>query len=152
MSYLNPSLKPMISDEGLYQGDMILSPSEIEQVQNGTFMFSSLGDLSKMWPNAVVPYVIDSSLSKFIYSFFAAKKLQNEDTNHYTLKCFFIQLFCFIELKLKIKFFVLICLGNERKAKSGIESAIADYHKYTCLRFKQRTNEREYIRFWRGSG
>ncbi|XP_002153855.2 zinc metalloproteinase nas-4 isoform X1 [Hydra vulgaris] len=93
-----------MENPNLYQGDMILSPSEIEEVRNGTFTFSALGDLSKMWPNAVVPYVIDSSLA------------------------------------------------NERKAKSGIESAIADYHKYTCLRFKLRTNEAEYIRFWRGSG
>ncbi|XP_065676856.1 hatching enzyme 1.2 isoform X2 [Hydra vulgaris] len=93
-----------MENRGLYQGDMVLSPSDIEQVQKGTFTFSSLGDLSKMWPNAVVPYVIDSSLA------------------------------------------------NEKKARSGIEKAIADYHQYTCLRFKQRTNEVEYIRFWRGSG
>ncbi|XP_057291911.1 hatching enzyme 1.2-like [Hydractinia symbiolongicarpus] len=35
---------------------------------------------------------------------------------------------------------------------SAINAAIADYHKYTCLRFHRRTNERSYISFYRGGG
>ncbi|XP_078589981.1 zinc metalloproteinase nas-7-like [Branchiostoma floridae x Branchiostoma japonicum] len=34
----------------------------------------------------------------------------------------------------------------------AIAEAIADFHKYTCLRFSRRTNETAYIRFYRGSG
>jgi len=34
----------------------------------------------------------------------------------------------------------------------AINAAIADYHKYTCIRFHRRSNERSYIKFYRGSG
>jgi len=38
---------------------------------------------------------------------------------------------------------------------SGVRAigyAIENYHKYTCLRFKKRTNERTYVSFYRGGG
>lgn len=35
---------------------------------------------------------------------------------------------------------------------NAINAAIADYHKYTCLRFNKRTNERTYVKFYRGGG
>jgi len=34
----------------------------------------------------------------------------------------------------------------------AINNAIDNYHKYTCLRFHRRTNEQEYISFYRGGG
>jgi len=34
----------------------------------------------------------------------------------------------------------------------AINSAIANYHRYTCLRFHRRTNENTYISFYRGGG
>jgi hypothetical protein len=42
--------------------------------------------------------------------------------------------------------------GSVRGATNVINQAIADYHKYTCIRFKPRTNERSYISFYKGSG
>lgn len=32
-------------------------------------------------------------------------------------------------------------------AKAVVEAAIADYHKYSCLRFVPRTNERDYVQY-----
>lgn len=34
----------------------------------------------------------------------------------------------------------------------AIYAAIANYHRYTCIRWKQRTNERTYVSFYRGGG
>lgn len=34
----------------------------------------------------------------------------------------------------------------------AIKDAIADYHKFTCIRFKPRINERQYLYFYRGPG
>ncbi|XP_066914753.1 astacin-like metalloprotease toxin 1 [Clytia hemisphaerica] len=39
-------------------------------------------------------------------------------------------------------------LANER----SILDAIADYEKYTCFKFVKRTNEKDYIHFFKGSG
>merc|ERR1711964_122038 len=36
--------------------------------------------------------------------------------------------------------------------RTAIANAIANYHKSTCLRFKQRSNERTYISFYKGGG
>merc|ERR1711936_312487 len=42
--------------------------------------------------------------------------------------------------------------GSARGASGVIKKAINDYHKYTCIRFKPRTNERTYISFYKGKG
>merc|ERR1711931_537501 len=42
--------------------------------------------------------------------------------------------------------------GSARGARNVINQAIADYHRYTCIKFRPRTNERTYVSFWRGSG
>ena len=34
----------------------------------------------------------------------------------------------------------------------SIPKAIQEYEKHTCLRFKERTTERGYIRFYKGNG
>jgi len=39
-----------------------------------------------------------------------------------------------------------------RQGINAINAAIADYHKYTCLRFTPRKNERDYVNFYRGGG
>lgn len=39
-----------------------------------------------------------------------------------------------------------------QKGRDAIKSAIAEYHKHTCIRFHPRTNEDTYISFYRGSG
>ena len=43
-----------VSDPGLYQGDMVLSPKQLKHVKEGTFFFGSLKDKSKLWPNGIV--------------------------------------------------------------------------------------------------
>jgi len=43
-------------------------------------------------------------------------------------------------------------MSRDRNAVAQIEAAIADYHKFTCLKFKKRTNERAYIYFRDGRG
>jgi len=44
---------------------MILSPDQIQEAQEGKFTFSSTSNKNKLWPNAVVPYVLSSTLCKF---------------------------------------------------------------------------------------
>jgi len=38
------------------------------------------------------------------------------------------------------------------KGVTAIEAAIADYKKYTCIRFVKRTNERAFVSFYKGGG
>lgn len=42
--------------------------------------------------------------------------------------------------------------GNDAAALANLTMAINDYHKYTCLRFKRRTDEVTYILFYQGQG
>ena len=37
-------------------------------------------------------------------------------------------------------------------AKHTIEQAIQHYNQHTCIRFKHRTNEKDYVRFFKGNG
>jgi len=43
-------------------------------------------------------------------------------------------------------------LRNEPKAMQGIKEAFAEYKKYTCIRFVQRTNQQHYVEFHKGGG
>ena len=43
-------------------------------------------------------------------------------------------------------------IASSSKAKAAIQAAIADYQKYTCLRFLKRTSESEYLHFYKGGG
>ena len=58
----------LILDPGLFEGDMVLSPVEREEIQTGKFHYASLKHKEKLWPKvngeALVPYVIDKSLCK----------------------------------------------------------------------------------------
>ena len=38
------------------------------------------------------------------------------------------------------------------KAIPAIEAAFEEYKRYTCIRFKKRTNEKEYLHFYKGGG
>ncbi|XP_057316011.1 hatching enzyme 1.2-like isoform X2 [Hydractinia symbiolongicarpus] len=42
--------------------------------------------------------------------------------------------------------------GNDAAALANLTMAINDYHKYTCLQFKRRTDEVTYILFYQGQG
>ena len=42
-------------------------------------------------------------------------------------------------------------MSNE-KAKASIYDAFAEYKKYTCIRFKKRTYESQYVKFHKGGG
>jgi len=42
--------------------------------------------------------------------------------------------------------------GLDPKAIKAINEAIARYHEYTCIRFKKKTTENEYLSFYKGGG
>lgn len=84
----------------LFEGDIVLDPSEKEKLDKGGDVYGSIK--GSRWPNAVVPYAIKSSISS--------------------------------------------------SGARAIQAAIAQYHKHTCIRFKKRTNEWNYISFYRGTG
>ena len=60
-------------DPGIYEGDMELSPEQLEEVRNGKFSFGSMSNRERLWPNingeVVIPYYIEKSLSKNILCF-----------------------------------------------------------------------------------
>jgi len=43
-------------------------------------------------------------------------------------------------------------IGGSKKAQGALKGAFDDYHKFTCLRFVPRSNERAYIHFRTGGG
>ncbi|XP_057311669.1 low choriolytic enzyme-like [Hydractinia symbiolongicarpus] len=91
-----------MEDPSLYQGDMVLTPTQKDQARLGRFGFASAKS-NKFWPKGQpIAYEIASSID-----------------------------------------------GNGLQA---IKDAIADYHNYTCIRFKPRSNENVYIYFYRGAG
>ena len=47
---------------GYFEGDMVLSPEEIEHFVNGTSKYGSM--IGGRWPKGIVPYVIQSSIGK----------------------------------------------------------------------------------------
>jgi len=103
-------VKEMETNGIAFEGDIVLDPDEYEKGWNvsrehpgaGATTYASIK--GGRWPGAVIPYVIDGSIS------------------------------------------------GDYRARNSIGQAIADYHKYTCIRFKQRTNERTYVRFANGGG
>lgn len=61
-------------DPGIYEGDMELSPEQLEEVRNGKFSFGSISNRERLWPNingeVVIPYYIEKSLGRDILCFF----------------------------------------------------------------------------------
>ena len=90
-----------MENKGLYQGDMVLSPEQMEQVKKGEYTFGSVKD--NLWPTTI-PYEFADSLR------------------------------------------------NEPQARRAIMAAIKEYEKYTCLRFKPRSGEENYMYFYPGGG
>jgi len=88
-----------MENDGLYEGDIVLSPDQQVALNNGDNAFGS--KIGGRW-GTVIPYYIDSSIGGY---------------------------------------------GNQ-----AIHSAILQYHKHTCLRFKKRSGEWDYIKFKSGSG
>jgi len=92
-----------MENPNLFQGDIVLHPSQIEARKNGKSVFGSIK--KRRWTGGVVPYQVTSNLRR------------------------------------------------ESKAMKAINDAIADYHKYTCLKFVPRRGHRNYIEFYnRGGG
>jgi len=96
-----PEENHSLENAGAYQGDMVLTPEQMNAVMEGTFSYGSA--TYGRWPGAKVPYFIDRSMPS--------------------------------------------------AGRRAIEAAIADYHRYTCIRFTpyQRGN-RNYIKFYNGQG
>lgn len=96
----------LMENSGLFQGDMVLDPDEIEKGWNENKLETGDGESyasikGGRWP-VNIPYVVERSIGS--------------------------------------------------RGVSAINSAIANYHKDTCLRFRKRTNERTYISFYKGGG
>lgn len=53
---------------------------------------------------------------------------------------------------LYVKSNVKILSASNPKAMRSINEAFAEYRKYTCITFRKRTNEREYVKFYKGGG
>jgi len=50
----------------------------------------------------------------------------------------------------KVPYFIESSIGS--RGRTAIAQAVADYHKYTCLRFSVRQRETNYISFYKGPG
>ena len=69
------------TEGGMYEGDIMLTPEQqatLEATANPNDPFSPqqavVRNPRSLWPNAVVPYIIDSSLGNYYYSY-ACKQL-----------------------------------------------------------------------------
>jgi hypothetical protein len=90
----------------LWQGDMELTPDQLQAAKKGKFTFGSIrtGLWTKNGNTVTIPYSMDSTIS------------------------------------------------GSSKAQKALKASFADYHKFTCLRFVPRRNERAYIHFRTGGG
>lgn len=52
-----------VSDPGLFEGDMILSPQQLEAARKGKLSYATT--IGKQWPGKTVPYVYDLTISKY---------------------------------------------------------------------------------------
>ena len=48
--------------------------------------------------------------------------------------------------------FCVSILASEQKAMAAINAAMQEWELKTCIRFKKRTTERNYVQFFKGSG
>jgi len=88
-------------NSGLFEGDMILSPEQVKEKEDGTVSYASTKGLQWKLP---IAYQLSSEMAR------------------------------------------------DSSAVRQIELAIADYHRYTCLRFKKRTTESAYLYLQGGGG
>ena len=62
---MDDKIYSLFLDPNLYQGDIILTPAQREFLTKGpSKAFGSIRDVTKLWPNGVVPYTIGSNLRK----------------------------------------------------------------------------------------
>jgi len=52
----------------------------------------------------------------------------------------------------EVAYLVTSTLANDKIFSDALRDAISDYEKYTCIRFKPRTNERQYLYIIKGNG
>ncbi|XP_057295036.1 hatching enzyme 1.2-like [Hydractinia symbiolongicarpus] len=91
-----------MENPGLFEGDMILSPQQLEAARKGKLSYATT--IGKQWPGKTVPYAYD------------------------------------------------LTIKARPRAIKVIQDAIAEYHDKTCIKFKERTNEANYIMFYQGGG
>lgn len=116
-----------------------LNPEELgEYLEGDMLMPTSMGRngliaTTSHWPGGIVPYEIsgDFGMIRCYASFMYTQFLSG--------------LFFSSEFEIKSKTFINILI--DAYAMDMIERAINEYHRRTCIRFKQRTFERDYITF-----
>ncbi|CAH3176709.1 unnamed protein product, partial [Porites lobata] len=94
---------------GLFEGDIILTPAQRFAVDmgldlNGGFTRGSSAYSRRQWPNGVVPYTFDPTIS------------------------------------------------SEPIAVKAITAAMNEWSSKTCITFKKRTTEKDYVEFFKGKG
>ena len=58
------ALTILLLDDGLYEGDMLLSVKQQQQIKDGTFGYAA--KLGTQWPKGIIYYTIARNLGKFI--------------------------------------------------------------------------------------
>ena len=53
-----------------------------------------------------------------------------------------------LELNINVEF----SLASDNTAMQSINAAIADFKRYTCIKLRPRSNDKDYVFFFKGSG
>ncbi|XP_057291858.1 low choriolytic enzyme-like isoform X2 [Hydractinia symbiolongicarpus] len=83
-SVVKSSWIKQMEDPALFEGDMVLTPSQLQQVKEGTFTFSSVTSKNRLWPNGIIPYTISSELKREQK---AMKELNEAIKQYHTYTC-----------------------------------------------------------------
>lgn len=131
--HLYSHLHAALPDIGYFGGDIILTPDQqlametsFDTQHSSTNVRRAVYRLSsKFWPNGRVPYVIDTSLGKCSAHLEARAAMIPEHT----------------------------CPPHAGpRARVSIAQAIQTYKRTSCVRFVQRTDETDYVEFFKGRG
>ena len=141
----------------LYGGDIVLTPEQqatLEATSNPNDPFAPqnavVRNTRSLWPSGMVPYVLDSSLSKWQQNVQSTRTARTKARIVKSLSFKLAdRLFCLLQVVIINRF----CSSfAAQSARTAIQNAMNEYTTRTCIRFAQRTTESDYVRFFRGNG